>query len=54
MVGDSPYDKSCDVTDIAFGTKNQKAPLLLQRIFENLSKTVKQFKPLNDNIDSDC
>ena len=52
MIGDKPYKNSRDITDIAFGTKNIKPPLLLERIFENLESTVVGFnRPYNNHLD---
>ena len=52
MIGDKPYKKSRDISDIAFGTKNINPPMLLERIYENLEKTVVSFKrPFNNHLD---
>ena len=52
MIGDKPYKDSRDITDIAFGTRNINPPLLLERIYENLEKTVVSFKrPYNHHLD---
>ncbi|ORX42669.1 DNA glycosylase, partial [Piromyces finnis] len=52
MVGDKPYEKQYDICDIAFGTKNNEPPVLLERIYANLESTVKSFKrPLNHHLD---
>ncbi|ORY21680.1 hypothetical protein LY90DRAFT_632656 [Neocallimastix californiae] len=52
MIGDEPYQKSCDRSDIAFATRNSTPPLLLKRIFQNMESTVTSFKrPIDYHLD---
>ncbi len=48
MIGDEPYKKSCDISDVAFATRNPKSTLLLKRIFKNMEGTVTSFKRPKD------
>lgn len=54
MIGDKPYTNYLEVCDVAFATgRSRNTTLLLNRIFENLEKKVKDFKqrPSNDLIE---
>jgi len=52
MVGDKPYEDSSVASGIAFASKNnQKTPLFLERIYEELERSANFKRPLNNNLE---
>ena len=48
MIGDEPYQKSYDISNIVFATRNSPPLLLLKRIFQNMENMVTSFQNMEN------